>query len=42
MRQAVGTNFPVEEQEAKRLLQLWCKTGTDWERDEVVAALCLL
>lgn len=41
LRQAAGTNFPVEESEARRLGQLWRKTGTDWERDEVVAALHL-
>ena len=41
MRQAAGTNFPVEEPEAKRLGQLWRKTGSDWGRDEVVAALRL-
>ena len=38
MKQAAGTTFPVDEQESKRLQQLWSKTGTDWERDEVVAA----
>jgi hypothetical protein len=27
MRQAAGTNFPVDEPEAKRLGQLWRKTG---------------
>ena len=41
MKQAAGTNFPMEEVEAKRLRQLWRKTGTDWERDEVIAALRL-
>jgi hypothetical protein len=41
LRQAAGTNFPVEEQAAQRLGQLWRKTGTDWERDEVIAALNL-
>ena len=41
MRQAAGTNFPVEEPEAKRLGQLWRKTGTDWGRDELIAALRL-
>jgi len=41
LRQAAGTNFPVEDAEARRLGQLWRKTGTDWGRDEVVAALHL-
>lgn len=41
LRQAAGTNFPIEEPEARRLGQLWRKTGTDWGRDEVVAALHL-
>lgn len=41
MRQAAGTNFPVEPLEAQRLHQVWRKTGTDWGRDEVVAALYL-
>jgi len=41
LRQAAGTNFPVEESEAWRLGQLWRKAGTDWGRDEVVAALLL-
>jgi predicted RNA-binding protein with PUA-like domain len=41
LRLARGTNFPVEEPEAKRLGHLWQKTGRDWERDEVIAALYL-
>ncbi len=41
LRQAAGTNFPVAAQAAQRLGQLWRKTGTDWERDEVIAALNL-
>jgi hypothetical protein len=41
LRQSAGTNFPVSEAEAKRLGQLWRKTGTDWGRDEVIAALRL-
>lgn len=41
LRQPSGTNFPVEEGESKRLGQLWRKTGNDWQRDEVVAALWL-
>ena len=41
MKQAAGTTFPVKDLEAKRLGQLWRKTGTDWGRDEVIAALRL-
>jgi 5-methylcytosine-specific restriction endonuclease McrA len=41
MRQPAGTNYPVTLQEANRLSQLWRKTGSDWSRDEVVAALHL-
>jgi 5-methylcytosine-specific restriction endonuclease McrA len=41
LRQPAGTNFRVEELAASRLGQLWGKTGTDWARDEVVAALHL-
>jgi hypothetical protein len=41
LRQAAGTNFPVEETEAQRLNVLWAKTGQDWSRDEVIAALHL-
>ena len=41
MRQAAGTNFPGEEAEAKRIGQLWRKIGTDWTKDEVVAAIWL-
>lgn len=41
MRRAAGTVFKVQSGEATRLEQLWQKTGTDWARDEVVAALWL-
>ena len=41
MRQAAGTTFPTTEPEARRLSQLWQKTGADWRRDEAVAALWL-
>lgn len=41
MRQPAGTNFPVQANEAKRLSELWRKTGSDWTRDEIVAALWL-
>lgn len=41
LRQPAGTNYPVEEEEARRLGQLWRKTGADWARDEVLAALHL-
>lgn len=41
LRQAAGTNFPVEKNEAERLGRLWRKTGNDWGRDEIVAALWL-
>ena len=41
LRQAAGTNFPVTDEEADRLKQLWEKTGHDWRRDEIVAAIWL-
>lgn len=41
LRQPVGTNFSVTAEQSRRLGELWRKTGTDWQRDEVVAALFL-
>jgi hypothetical protein len=41
MKQPAGTTFPVTPDQARRLGQLWRKTGTDWSRDEVVAAIWL-
>ncbi len=34
-----ATNYPVEERFEQRLTALWARTGRDWSRDEVVAAL---
>ena len=41
LRQAAGTNFPLTDPEASRLRQLWLKTGQDWSRDEIIAAIWL-
>ncbi len=41
MKQPAGTTFPVTAAQSRRLGQLWRKTGTDWSRDEVVAAIWL-
>jgi hypothetical protein len=41
LRQAAGTNFPLSDTEAVRLRHLWLKTGQDWSRDEIVAAISL-
>jgi hypothetical protein len=41
LRQAAGTNFPLTDPEASRLRQLWLKTGQDWSRDEIIAAISL-
>lgn len=41
MKQPAGTVFRVQPAEAERLDQLWRKTGTDWSKDEVIAALWL-
>lgn len=38
-RFASGTNFPVTQNEERRLIALWDATGKDWTRDEAVAAL---
>jgi hypothetical protein len=41
LRQPAGTNFPLTDAEASRLHQLWLKTGQDWSRDEIIAAIWL-
>jgi 5-methylcytosine-specific restriction endonuclease McrA len=41
MKQPAGTTFPVTTAQSRRLGQLWRNTGTDWSRDEVVAAIWL-
>ena len=41
MKQALARTSQWKSKEAKRLGHLWRKTGTDWGRDEVVAALRL-
>jgi hypothetical protein len=41
LKQAAGTNFPLKDAEASRLRQLWLKTGQDWSRDEIIAAIWL-
>ena len=41
LRQAAGTNFPLSNAEASRLGQLWAKTGQDWSKDEIIAAIWL-
>jgi hypothetical protein len=39
LRFASGTNYPLTEPEADRLRALWSRTGEDWTRAEVIAAL---
>ncbi len=41
IRQPNATNFPVTPGQGERLFSLWGKTGSDWSRDEVIAALRL-
>jgi predicted HNH restriction endonuclease len=41
LRQPAGTNFPVTSDQAARLSTVWQRTGIDWSRSEVVAALTL-
>jgi 5-methylcytosine-specific restriction endonuclease McrA len=41
LRQPAGTNFPVTSDQAVRLSTVWQRTGIDWSRSEVVAALTL-
>jgi predicted HNH restriction endonuclease len=39
LKQAAGTNFPLSEDEAQRLGQMWARVGQDWSRSESVAGL---
>ncbi|WP_094554422.1 EVE domain-containing protein [Synechococcus sp. 1G10] len=39
IRQPAGTNYPVNQDQADRLGQLWLRTGVDWSRAESLAAL---
>jgi hypothetical protein len=39
MRQASGTNFPLTEDEAKRLDLMWSRVGVDWTWEECLAGL---
>lgn len=41
LSQPVGTNFPVTPEQAHRLSIIWQRTGVDWTRPEVIAALNL-
>ena len=41
LRQPAGTNFPVTPQQSIRLSKIWQRTGVDWSRSEVIAALKL-
>lgn len=41
LRQPAGTNFPVTPEQSNRLSTVWQRTGIDWTRSEVVAALTL-
>jgi predicted HNH restriction endonuclease len=41
LRQPAGTNFPVTAQQSHRLSKIWQRTGVDWSRSEVIAALKL-
>lgn len=41
LRLQIGTNFAVSPKQASRLADLWTKTGRDWTRAEVIAALHL-
>lgn len=41
MRQPAGTNYRLDDAQAHRLSALWSRTGEDWNRSEIVAALHL-
>jgi hypothetical protein len=39
LKMAAGTNYPIEQHTAERLITLWNRTGRDWTRSESVAGL---
>lgn len=39
LRMQAGTNYRVEQPQARRLEALWSRTGRDWSRNEAVAGL---
>lgn len=41
LKQPAGTNFPVTPEQSERLSKVWQRTGIDWSRSEVIAALNL-
>lgn len=41
IRMQAGTNYPVTNQQARRIVGLWNRTGRDWSYPELVAALAI-